>query len=393
LPAALLRPDKNNFAPRGAITWKPIPKRSLQVRAGYGIYYNPSVYNSIASRLSAQPPFAQTSTLITSLTNVLTIQNGLAAQPGGKPILNTYAVDPNYRVGYAQTWNTNIQTDLPRSLVLDVGYLGTKGTRLDIQTLPNRAAPGSPLTAEERRQIGNATGFTYEASEGDSIYHALQVRLSRRMRRGLGFNALYTFGKSIDNSSTFGGAGNTVAQDANDLRAERGLSSFDQRHKLSFTSTLSSPNRQNRWLKDWTLQGTVNFATGTPLTARVLGNQSDTGGTGSIGSGRAEATGLPANCCGTFFNLAAFTLVPAGQFGNVGRNTIEGPSTFSINSSVGRSFSLSERRRIELRLEANNLTNHVNFSNINTVVNASNFGLPVAAGAMRTLNMTVRFRF
>jgi hypothetical protein len=278
-------------------------------------------------------------------------------------------------------------------LVLEVGYLGTKGTRLDIQTLPNRAAPGSPLTAEQRRQIANATGFTYEASEGDSIYHALQIRVIRRMRRGLGFNAIYTFGKSIDNSSTFGGAGNTVAQDANNLRAERGLSSFDQRHKFTLNSTLSSPARQNRWLKDWTLQGTVNLASGTPLTARVLGNQADTGGTGSVGSGRADATGLSIGCCGAFFNPASFTIPIPGQFGNAGRNTIEGPGTFSLNSSIARSINLSERRRLEFRLEANNLTNHVNYTNLATVVNASNYGLPLAAGSMRSLNLVVRLRF
>ena len=393
LPPTLLRPDKNNFAPRVGLAWKPVPSKSLQFRAGYGVYYNPSVYNSIASRLAAQPPFAQTSILNTSLADVLTLQNGLATTPAGKQILNTYAVDPNYRVGYAQTWNSSIQTDLARSLVLEVGYLGTKGTRLDILTLPNRAAPGSPLTAEQRRQIGNATGFTYEAAEGDSIYHALQVRLARRMRRGVAFNALYTFGKSIDNSSTFGGAGNTVAQDANDLRAERGLSSFDQRHKFSFTSTVSSPARQNRWLKDWTLQGSVNLATGTPLTARVLGNQSDTGGTGSIGSGRANATGQPVDCCGSFFNPAAFAIPIPGLFGNAGRNTIEGPATFSLNSSLSRSINLTERRRLEFRLEANNLTNHVNYTNLATVVNASNYGLPVATGSMRSLNLVVRLRF
>jgi hypothetical protein len=393
LPASLLRPDKHDFAPRVALAWKPIPNKSLQFRAGYGIYYNPSVYNSIATKLAAQPPFAQTATLNTSLADVLTLENGLTVTPAGKQILNTYAVDPNYQVGYAQSWNANIQTDLPNSLVLDVGYIGTKGTRLDIQTIPNRAAPGSPLTAEQRLQIGNATPFTYETSDGDSIYHALQVRLIRRMRRGIGFNAIYTFGKSIDDSSTFGGAGNTVAQNANDLRAERGLSSFDQRHKFNFASTLSSPIRENRWLKDWALQGTVALATGTPFTARVLGNQADTGGTGSIGSGRADATGLPLECCGLFFNPAAFTIPVPGQFGNAGRNTIEGPSTFSLNASIGRSINLSERRRLEFRLETTNLTNHVNLTSFGTVVNASNYDVPLAAGAMRSLNMVVRFRF
>jgi outer membrane receptor protein involved in Fe transport len=393
LPASLLKPDKNNFAPRVAIAWKPLPKRSLQFRAGYGIYYNPSVYNAIASRLAAQPPFAQTSTLSTSLTDVLTLENGLATTPSGKQILNTFAVDPNYRISYAQTWNSAVQTDLPHSIVLEVGYLGTKGTRLDIQRLPNRAAPGSPLTAEQRRQIGNATGFTYESSEGNSIYHALQVRLMRRMRRGIAFNGQYTFGKSIDNSSTFGGAGNTVAQDDKDLHAERGLSSFDHRHTLSFNTLFSTPRNLHPVLRDWTWNWTVAFSTGSPLTARVLGNQADTGGTGSVGSGRADATGVALDCCGQYFNLAAFAIPPAGRFGDAGRNTIEGPSSFSINSSIGRSLNLGERRRLEFRLEANNLTNHVNITNFGTVVNSSNYGLATAAGAMRTLQINVRLRF
>jgi hypothetical protein len=393
-----MRPDKNNFAPREGITWKPLPKstrfKSLQLRAGYSIFYNPSVYNSIASKLAAQPPFAKTQTLTTSLTDILTLENGLASAPNQKQILNTFAVDPNYRVGYAQTWNTNIQTDLPYSLVLDLGYLGTKGTRLDIQRLPNRAAPGSPLTAEQRRQIGDATGFTYESAEGNSIYHALQVRVNRRMRRGVGFQGTYTFGKSIDNSSTFGGAGNTVAQNDKDLHAERGLSSFDHRHVFNLTTTWSSPNRNPKWwLKDWTLQGTMALSSGSPLTARVLGNLSDTGGTGAVGSGRADATGIPVDCCGLFFNPAAFTIPPSGRFGDAGRNTIEGPGNFSLNSSLSRSIPLSERRRIEFRLEANNLTNHVNYTNVYTVVNASNFGLASAAGPMRTLQINVRLRF
>ena len=141
------------------------------------------------------------------------------------------------------------------------------------------------------------------------------------------------------------------------------------------------------------MQGTLALATGTPLTARVLGNQADTGGTGSIGSGRADATGLPLDCCGVYFNPAAFTIPAPGEFGNAGRNTIEGPSTFSLNASIGRSINLSERRRLEFRVEATNLTNHVNISSFGTVVNASNYGAPLAAGAMRSLNMVVRLRF
>ena len=77
--------------------------------------------------------------------------------------------------------------------------------------------------------IGNASGFNYESSDGNSIYHAATARLTRRFRRGFSANGSYTFGKSIDNTSTFGGSGNTVAQDDRNLHLERGLSSFDRR--------------------------------------------------------------------------------------------------------------------------------------------------------------------
>ncbi|MGI8743314.1 MAG: TonB-dependent receptor domain-containing protein [Bryobacteraceae bacterium] len=393
LPASLLHPDKNNFAPRVGLAWKPRPGKQLQVRASYGIYYNTTVYNQIASRLASQPPFADTETLTTSLADPLTLQNGLAATRSGKLILNTFAVDPDYRVGYAQTWNTAVQNQFAHGIVVEVGYLGTKGTRLDIQGLPNRAPPGSPLTAEQRRQIGNAVGFTYENSNGDSIYHAMQVRLIRRFQKGMSFQAFYTFAKSIDNSSTFGGAGNTVAQDNNDLRAERGLSSFDQRHTLNLNWMLSMPKLENQFAKNWTLNGGMTYGSGTPLTARVLGNQADTAGTGSVGSGRAEATGVSVTGGNGFFNPSAYVIPLPGQFGNAGRNTIPGPSTWALNAGLSRTFSLGERRRLEFRLDANNLTNHVNFTNLDTIVNASNYGLPLAAGPMRSLTANFRFRF
>src|SRR5260370_30476545 len=114
---------------------------------------------------------------------------------------------------YAHTGNVGFQTEVPGACVGEVSYVGTKGTRLDIQEMPNQAAPGSVLTAEQRLAIGNATGFTYDTPIGNSIYHSLQTRLNRRFRRNLSGTLLYTFAKSIDNSSTLGGAGNSVSHD------------------------------------------------------------------------------------------------------------------------------------------------------------------------------------
>ncbi|MGD0014820.1 MAG: TonB-dependent receptor [Bryobacteraceae bacterium] len=402
-PDGLIDPDKNNFSPRAGLAWRPFPKRQLQIRLGYGIYQNGSVYSQFPARLAAQPPFANTATLTTSLSRTLTLADGLAASPT-QTITNSYAVDRHYRVGYAQTWNVAIQQSLPHSLVIEAGYLGTKGTRLDIERMPNRAAPGSPLTADDRRRIGDAVGFTFDSSDGNSIYHAAQLRVTRRFSRNVSFNALYTFSKSIDNASTLGGGAAVVAQNDQDLTAERGLSSFDQRHTLNLFYNFASPFdeakgllRNSRWatrlLKDWTLSGGLTAASGTPFTARVLGNQADTGGTGAIGSGRADATGAPVISGTGFFNLAAFAIPPSGRYGDAGRNTIPGPTRLSLSLSLGRSIQLDERRRLEFRADSQNFTNHVSYTGLATVVNASNYGLPTATQSMRTITLTTRLRF
>ena len=402
-PAGLINPDRNNIAPRLAVAWKPFPKKAMTVRAGYGVYFNGSVYNQAATLMAQQPPFANSSTFQTSLANPLTLQNGFTGASTTQ-ITNTYAVDKNYKVGYAQTWNFSVQRDLPLSMVAELGYLGTKGTRLDIQGIPNRSAPGSPLTAEQRRQIGNAVGFTFDTSNGNSIYHAAQARLSRRFRRGISGNLLYTFSKSIDNASTFGG-GNVVAQDANNLRAERGLSSFDRRHSLSMSYVFSSPSSgttssfaakgwHGKLVRNWTLSGSITGQSGSPFTATVLGNRSDAGGTGAAGSSRAEASGLPVEVGTSLFNLLAFVLPPSGQFGNAGRNTIPGPFSFTTNISLGRDFPIGEgRRSVNLRMDSTNALNIMNVTRVGTTVNASNYGLPLSTGSMRTTQATLRFRF
>jgi len=396
-PDSLIQPDRHDFAPRAGLAWKPSAKHSTVVRLGYGIYYNPTALNQLATELSEQPPFAVTERLTTSTTDVLTLQNGLATAPANTTIANTYAVQKNYQVGYAQSWSVSVQQNLSRSFFFELNYLGTKGTDLDTQTVPNRAAPGSsPLTSQQNLTINNAQQFIYDSSWGNSIYHAAQVRLMRRFARNMSFNVLYTFSKSIDDSSTFGGVGNVVAQNAFDLSAERGLSSFNRANVLNLNYVLSTPAQASWWKRNWTLSGSGLIESGTPLTPRILGNQSNVAGTGVIGSGRAEATGSPVEDGSGYFNLAAFTLPPPGELGDAGRNTIPGPWSWSLNTAFGRYFTIGgegSRKRIELRFETTNTLNHVNITNVNTVVGSTQYGLPITAGAMRTADVNIRFRF
>jgi hypothetical protein len=409
-PAGLINPDYRNFSPRLGLSWKaPFIKRSTIVRAGYGIYYNGQSYIPFGLKLAQEPqppglsPFAVSESVNSSPVNPLTLADGLVEVTTPGTITNTYAVDRYYRTPYAQTWNLTIQHDLGRGFFMEVGYLGTKGTRLDVLTLPNEGPPGSPLSSGN--QLANATGFTYDAPIGDSTYNALQTHLMRRFRGGISMNARYNFSKSIDNASSFGGVGGTVAQNWLDIAAERGLSSFNRTHVFTmswvYTSPFGNPNSRyassgwaGRLLRNWSLSGGVTAESGTPLTARVLGKEAQLAQTNGVGSERADATGEPVTSGSGLFNLAAFTLPASGEFGNAGRNTIPGPGLVSVNAAFGRSFQFGDtRRRLEFRAEANNVLNQVSFSNVATVVNASNYGLPTAASAMRTLDIVMRFRF
>lgn len=400
-PNGLVNPDRNNFAPRIGIAWRPWKDGKTVVRAGYGWYYNGAVYNSFMRNLSAQPPFALTNSVITSSEATLNVVDAFTVVPPGKTVTNTWAIDRYYRVPYAQTWNLTIQQDLPGRMVLQVGYLGTKGTRLDTQQIPNRAAPGSPLTAEERRLIGDATGFTFETSDANSIYHAGRVTLIRRFSQGMSFNIDYVFAKSIDDASTFGGG---VAQNPLDIAAERSLSNFDHRHTLNARYVFTSPFGHNstlladhhmasKFLEDWTLSGGVTAQTGAPLNPKVAGNLSDSAGTGASGTTRPDATGLPVTDGSGYFNSGAFVLPVPGFFGNAGRNTIPGPGMFALNASFGRSFGLGERRNLEFRFDGTNVLNHVSITGVGTTLNSTMYGLPLAASAMRSLSLTARFRF
>jgi hypothetical protein len=222
------------------------------------------------------------------------------------------------------------------------------------------------------------------------------------MSKGLSLTALYTFAKSIDDVSTLGGGTPVIVQDEKNLRGERGLSSFDMRHNLSLGFTTQTPvgkgallggGAAERILKSWHLAGAITASSGTPFTARVLGNLADASGSGNLGSSRADATGLSVTGGSGFFNPAAFAPPPFGRYGNAGRNTIPGPGRFSLNLSLSRSFHLSERQRLEFRLDGANLTNTAIFTNFATVINALNYGNPTAAQAMRAFRATMRYKF
>jgi hypothetical protein len=405
LPNSLVQPDKHALSPRLGFAWRPGASRDLVVRGGYSIFYTGSVYSQIASQLGTEPPFTNTLSLTTSTASLLTLQNGFNIIPS-QTIQNTFAINPGFKLPYAQTWAFAIQDALPHGFLVETEYIGTKGTDLGIVEQPNRAVAGaSVLNTQQNLQIPDATSFSYETSQGNSVFHAGQVRVTRRFSTGISGNLLYTFSKSIDDVSSFSGLGGTNVQFINNLYLERGLSSFDQRHRLSATFLLSSPVgvhgmlRNAGWktaaLAGWTVTGTMTAATGTPLTALIGGNLSNTGGLANAGSSRAEATGLPIDSTAyPYFNLLAFTTPASGQFGNAGRDTIPGPFQIGFNSALNRAFRFADgHRQLQLRISMTNALNHVVVTSFGTTVNSTTYGLPTAASATRTVQLLLRFSF
>jgi hypothetical protein len=413
-PSSLIRPDRRDVEPRVALSWRPIPGSSLVVRAGYGVYADTSVYQSTALQLAEQPPFSNALNTQNSTDCPLTLEQGLVRQPCTATTTNTFAVDPDFRVGYAQTWQLSAQRDLPFALQMTATYLGIKGTRGAQEYLPNTYPIGGANPCPDC-----PSGFAYISTNGNSTREAGSLQLRRRLRSGFSAAALYTYSKSVDDDSELGGegpvsAGTTaqaaptasIAQNWLNLRAERGPSTFDQRHlftgDLQYTTGMGMGGRSlmsgwpGRVYKEWTVAAQISAGSGLPETPVYLAAANGSGVTGNLRPDRTTAP-LYAGSNGSFLNAAAYTSPLPGQWGTAGRDSITGPGTFTFNGSISRTFRIFKTSNLDVRVDGTNLLNHAVFTSYNTTINPTLvdpvFGLPAGANSMRSLETTVRLRF
>jgi hypothetical protein len=388
------------------------------VRAGYGVYQDTSVYQSIVAQLAQQAPLSKSFTVQNTAACPLTLANGFDCAS-----VDTFAVDPNYRIGYAQTWHLVVQRDLPAALQIVVTYSGVKGTHGAQQFLPNTNPIGAAAPCPDC-----PSGFVYRASGGNSTRQAGAVQLRRRLHSGFTASLEYTYSKSIDDDAQLGGQGYVaasvqsqnaaaasapsstaaIAQNWLDLRAERGLSTFDQRQLLNLTAQYTSGEGlgggtlmsgwRGRLLKEWTVLGTLTAGTGLPETPIYPTAVPGTGFTTVI---RPSLTGSPIynSTTGAHLNPSAYEAPAAGQWGTAGRDSITGPNQISLNSSLARTFRPHGKLYLDLTVNATNLLNHPDFTswdamwNNASLSNSQQFGRPVAANAMRSLETTIRLRF
>lgn len=421
-PSSLINPYKNAIEPRVGIAWRPISGSSVVVRSGYGIYYDTSVYRTIALQMAQQEPLSTSLTVQNSAGCPLTLADPFT--PCSAIVADTFGIDPGFRPGYSQDWNLDLQRDLPGSLQLTVSYLGTKGTHGGQEFLPNTYAPGGTNPCPTC-----PAGFAYMVSGGNSSREAGQVELRRRLRAGLTATVEYTFAKAVDDDSILGGAGAsgsqpngppssgllfgtvsaaatasapTIAQNWLDLKAERGLSTFDQRHlmtaQLQYTTGMGvrGGTLLRGWkgtlFKEWTFLTQIAVGSGLPETP--IYGLVPVPGTGVTGTIRPEVTGAPlyAAPAGLHLNPAAFAAPAAGEWGNAGRDSVIGPSEFNLDASMVRTFRV-ERYNLDFGITATNVLNHVAFTTWDTTVNSVQFGLPAAANAMRSMQASLRLRF
>ena len=393
-PRTLVYPEKNDFSPRIGLAWRPI--KDTVIRTGYGINYANGQYVKFVQDFAFQPPFADVQTNESTTAAPLTLANGF---PGAQAEGN-YSVNKHYRLPYVQLWNMDVQRTLPLGIVLNVGYNGSKGTRLDIVDAPGRTATESL----------SGVLYDYEDSVAFSNFNALAVRLRKRMQNGIALGATYTYSHSIDNATSIGGNGGTsagVAQNWQNLLAEESNSSFDVRNKVNGDFVyelpfgpdahyLTSGSFLSHALNGISVSGTFSFATGNPLTPSYEAAVADVarGSTGSLRPDRVPGVSLTAGGgkIDNWFNKAAFT-TPADVYGTASRFSIPGPGTVSMNMSFSKTHRFAEMKTLEIRATVDNVFNTVQYSGVDTTLGSGTYGEVTSAHAMRQFTFLSRYRF
>ena len=455
----MINNDLNNVAPRIGLAYQ-VADKSV-IRAGYGIFYGGQENGPYSNPSPGfNPPFFVTQSfsgpcglasanpaLFSSDPNVpnqdcavdgLSNQTGqLPGQAGlfvGFPATaltdpNTptfFSVDQNLRTPYMQQWHFGIQQELPGNSVLEITYGGSKGTKLFTFFNGNQAKPVDPAvdpspTAARRPVPSIDASIDWFRSTGKSAYNSLQTHYEKRFSHGLQVGASYTWAHSIDISSNANLGPTQNNSDFRDFRfpgAEYGNSDFDVRHRFVLSSIYELPfghgkhflggtsGAANQIVGGWQMSNIVSISTGNWFT--VLdgnGNFANAdGGAGGV-SQRPDQIGNPrARPCvpGTYFNTCAFTDPAPGSFGNVGRNTVQGPGSKIWDFSLFKTFSFEEKAHLEFRAEFFNILNHTNFlfaksgpqnGNGSTVLGASQFGFLTAARDPRQIQLALKLSF
>ncbi len=370
----------HNFMPRVGFAWDPFKKGKTSIRAGYGIFYDQPVTNSVTA-LAANPPFSNRVTI----TNPPSFGNPFLGSPVGG-VLQPNSISPDFRNSYTQSWNLNLQHQILPNLGIMVGYFASKGTHLRLGRNLNQPIGGVlpfPTVRLVDGTVRTASIMPEEASLGNSSYNALWVSATQRFSHGLQFNASYTLSKSIDYNSR--NSQPIVLQDSTNPRGNRGLSDFDARQRFVISYLYELPFHAKggpaaRAVDGWAISGATTFQSGNPVTITLGGVSPLTNVRETVRPNLVGNPDVPGQDPAGFFNPLAFAASASGSFGNLGRNSfVIGPGFNNFDFSILKQTSLTERLKLEFRTEVFNLLNHPNLGQPGGICTASSVPFTVSS--------------
>ena len=377
----------NNFSPRAGFSYALTNDNKTVLRGGYGRFFDR--WSQFASSARNNYPFNQSVSIFNT-----TLSNPTQGALRVFPISLTNFHSP-WQVPYMQKWSLGVQRQLPFGVVLDAGYVGSKGSHLLITRDINQPVASAAVALGQinpnavRPYPGFASISTYE-STGNSIYHSLQVSAVKRFAGSLSLQASYTFSKLIDNVLT-------PVNSYESSRLERGIASFDRTHVLTTSYIWEIPfaHQLTSWRKSaldgWQISGITSAQTGTSITPVLTVDRAGVGG----GAQRPNVAG-PISTPNTklqWFDTSVFSLPAAGTFGNAGRSLVRAPGIFNTDISISKGMKLRENVTLQFRAEFFNIFNHTQYSGVGASFGAATFGQVTSARDPRITQLALRLIF
>jgi hypothetical protein len=416
-----VNPDRFKvFAPRLGFAWRLTEDSKSVLRGGYGIFFDSAEGREIdgaadvypyVSRGNYQQSLGQLAPLQTTDVLFPSFQAPGVATPAANTFL-AVSQSPEPRNPYVQQWSLGVQRELFASTIVEVNYIGNKGTNLLMRRNIAQALPYDPAhpTVAERRPFPNFVVYIDSDWGGRSNFNAFNTKLEHRGRSAL-LTFAYTWAKSTDTKSAAAGIGATGYNgwqgflNNQDPDRDHGLSDFDVDHRLvgSFVYNLpfgsgeriagDATGVKEAVVGGWQLNGIYTWQKGFPLTVQAadLGSLND-----SQGQNRADLVGDPNNGGHSilrWFNTAAFAQPAAGSFGTSGRNILRGPGINNLDLALFKNFGLPGRTKLQFRLESFNALNHTQFNSVNTNLTSPTFGVVNGARAGRINQLGLKFIF
>jgi hypothetical protein len=372
--------QNNNYEPRLGFAYDVLGKGKTTLRGGFSFMVDQPII-SVVTGLTTNPPLSNPLN-IASTTAQPTIPIGGAFASAALSGLAPSSVNPNFKNGYVESYNLNVQQDLGHGTALQVGYIGSQGRHLRLNRNINQFVYASPTATKGVRPFPTVSSaslirpgallgnITYNDNAGMSNYNALWLTLRKALRGGLEFNTTYTYSKSMDENSQ---SGNGI-QDNTNPAGSYGLSDFDVRHHFVLSGTWTLPFHGNRLKDGWLLADITQIQGGNPL--NVV-----TGSTYSGASGNIRPTLLAQPSTGihkalTNFNIPYIVgtscaspaagcnfLTPTIGYGTMQRNSLTGPGFSDTDVSLQKTTRIAESVNFILRMDAFDVLNQANFGN------------------------------